>query len=249
MRSTAFAAQLWHGPAPWLISVASLAFLALVLTPQSSSFLALCGRLSLPDLATLIDLLLPLWSPWQLALHGSLMVIAMMTPLVALQISHIWRSTPKSRRVASTIAFLLAYYTCWLLVSVVLFFLLFAVPRFLAAWADTIIVAALTSMWSASPVAQAARNRCHKVLRIRAFGSQAYLDSLIQGVATGANCVVACWPWMMVPMVVDPSWHIAAMLIVTVYLFAERIAPVAPVSWQIPPAWETFLGPLWLHRR
>jgi len=46
---------------------------------------------------------------------------------------------------------------------------------------------------------------------------------------------------MLVPLLVAEG-HLPAMILAGLVLFADRVAPPAPVSWRLPPFVETFLG-------
>jgi predicted metal-binding membrane protein len=161
----------------------------------------------------------------------------MMPPLVAQPVSHVWQSSFRARRARAAALFGLSYAAMWVAAglalvpaAIVLMAVLPGAPALLAALL-------MVLLWSASPPAQAARNRCHRVRRIGAFGRAADLDCLAQGVVTGRDCIAACWPWMILPMTAG-IMHVAAMLAVTLVLFAERLSPAGPVRWRIPPAWE-----------
>lgn len=244
-RLRAFFAQARSGPAPVLFAISAAAFAALLLLPQASAIAAICGRASLESLVWSTGIALS-WSPGLLALEWALMVLAMMTPLVAPQIAHVLRSSVRSRRLAAAATFLAAYLCWWLLAGILLLPLALLLSLMLPSEAGIFAMVVLASLWSASPAAQAARNRCHLAARIRAFGPGAYLDCLRQGTLTAAACIAACWPWMLVPMAVEAG-HLAAMLAVMAYLFAERIAPAASPRWRLSPAFETVFGPAHLR--
>jgi predicted metal-binding membrane protein len=96
----------------------------------------------------------------------------------------------------------------------------------------------LALLWSASPVAQASRNRCHRMRPIAPFGPQTLHDAVVQGATSGAACVGACWVWMLVPAAASGA-HLAAMILVTLLLVLERMAPAAPPHWRWPPPVST----------
>lgn len=245
-RFAAFATQLRFAHALPLFALGAMAFVVLAAVPQASSVASICGRLDFGVLAEPGQLRLLLPSPLRLAVEWGLMAVAMMAPLVAPQFAYVRRSSPPSRRWSAPAAMVAAYLLVWLLAGVLLLPLAFALSIVLPGQAVALVAAlGLASLWSASPLAQAARNRCHVALRISPFGLRGYLDAARQGAATGAACVAGCWPWMLVPLMVE-GVHVAAMLAVAIYLFAERIAPAARPVWRLPPAWETLLGPLGL---
>ena len=111
--------------------------------------------------------------------------------------------------------------------------------------ASAVLVLGTALIWSASPVAQLAHNRCHRNLRIGAFGPAADRDCLRQGVTTGMACVATCWPWMLLPALAGAA-HLAAMAAVAAFLLAARLAPASPVRWRVPQALEVMFGPRYL---
>lgn len=239
-RLKAFQAQLLTGPLPYLLGVSVIAYAALWTSSVGGAVAALCGRISVQALIGYLAAL-----PWALGLgrlitDWGLMVVAMMTPLVSLQVARIlWSSRPAGRPGAVS-CFLLAYWGIWALSGLILIPVALIVSSTLGTAALMATLAAAL-MYSASPVAQRARNRCHRADPIPAFGVGIMTRSARAGLITGANCIGACWPWMLVPVMVQ-SYHFTAMIFVGLYLFADRIAPPAPPRWQRPPGIETLLG-------
>jgi predicted metal-binding membrane protein len=243
-RLAAFAAQIGPSPLPWLFALSAVAYLSLAARPAAGGVASLCGAFGVMDLWQVVQAAPLLWSPGQLAADWVLMVIAMMTPLTALQIAHVGRSSLPGRRAVSVAAFLGGYWTTWFLAIFILFPLGLLVPAIVGDSVDLLAVLGLALAFSASPAAQRARNRCHRMGRIPAFGATALFACARQGLANGGSCVAACWPWMLVPMMAQ-SYHFLLMLLVGVYLFAERIAPPAQPAWALPPAFGTLFGPVW----
>ncbi len=112
---------------------------------------------------------------------------------------------------------------------------------FLPAGIHMLVAITLAAVWCASPWAQYARNQCHMTNRLGAFGLDAVMGATRLGLRTGLNCVLACWPIMLLPLLVDTG-HLAAMLGAGVYVFADRVAAASLVQWRIPPAVETAFG-------
>jgi predicted metal-binding membrane protein len=243
-RFAAFAAQASDGPLPRLLALSAAAYTALAVLPQAGGVALLCGRTTIVDLWYLAQLTPRLWSLWGLVADWALMVVAMMTPLTALQVAHVRRSSLSSHRVASVTAFLAGYWATWFAAFPVLLILALSLASLVGEDADLPAALLIALAFSASPAAQWARNRCHRTGRIPAFGVRSLFGCARQGLANGTSCVAACWPWMLVPMAVQSS-HLAAMFLVGAYLFADRISPAARVGWRLPPAWETLFGPHW----
>jgi predicted metal-binding membrane protein len=242
-RFAAFCAQARASDLPALFAVSGTAYLALIAQQQGGHIAQLCGEVSLSELWHLIFAAPWLLSPGQLAFEWCLMVIAMMTPLIAPMLAYVRRTVFSELRKGAMAAFIFAYWATWCASIVVLFPLAVAVSALVGVYTDLLITLVLALIYSASPLAQRARNACHQAIRIEPFGTGAWLDSAKQGVVTGLRCIAACWPWMLVPFAIVTG-HTIAMVIVGLYLFAERIAPPTRPTWQLPPAIETIFGPL-----
>lgn len=242
-RFAAFGAQLRASPLPALLAISIAAYLALMTLPSGGQTAVFCGSFNLSQLWWLIQSAPWLLSPGQLALDWSLMVIAMMTPLISPLLAYVRRSVSGRCRQGAVVAFLFAYWATWCASFVILFPLALGLLTLVGDQADLPVALAIALVYSASPIAQRARNACHLALRIAPFGARAWLDSAEQGGVTGLRCIAACWPWMLVPVSLVTG-HTVLMIVVGIYLFAERIAPPTRPVWQIPPALETVLGPL-----
>jgi len=163
------------------------------------------------------------------------MVAAMMTPLLVPTVNHVWRSSLRHRRADALLALGAGYGLCWAAAGLVLLPVATTIGH---GWITAAALFASALAWSCSPVAQYARNRCHRVRGIDPFGLAADRDSFVQGAMAGGPCVLACWPWMLVPMSA-PAGHAALTAAVTLILFLERLAAPRAPSWRPPPASET----------
>ena len=245
-RFAAFSAQLRASSLPALFALSVAAYLALVTLPSGGQTAVFCGSFGFSQLWWLIQNAPWLLSPGKLALDWGLMVIAMMTPLIAPLLAYVRRSVSGEFRQGAVAAFLLAYWATWCASFVILFPLALGLLTLVGDQVDLPVALAIALVYSASPLAQRARNACHLALRIAPFGARAWLDSAWQGGVTGVRCMAACWPWMLVPITLVTG-HTVLMIVVGIYLFAERIAPPARPVWQTPPALETVFGPLVRH--
>ncbi len=240
-RLAAFAVQTSRGALPWLVALSAGSYLLLGFAQPASNVAALCGRLNVAQSVFLPAPNLQFSQILQaVAADWILMVVAMMAPLVAANLSYVGRVVHTSQKVAASIAFLLGYLCVWILSGLLLVPLAF-VLALAGAWIDLSLAFGVAVVWSMSPLAQWARNRCHGTSRMAAFGQEAQADGCWFGLRTGAACVFACWPWMLVPLQVETG-HIAVMVLTGLYLFADRIAPPAAPVWRLPPALETVLG-------
>lgn len=225
------------GPLPWLLGFSAIGFLYTALVAEPASLPAICGSLARMDLGDLGVVLGPGWSAMALLAGWLAMLLAMMPPLLAQPVLHVWWSSLGPRRPWALFLFGSAYTAVWMGAGAVLIPAAMAL-RLTIPWAAAAVVAlGLALTWSSSPAAQGARNRCHRMRRIAAFGRNADRECVQQGLLTGAACVAACWPWMLLPMMVD-SIHAVAMAAVTVMLFVERLGPPALPAWRFPMAFE-----------
>lgn len=240
-RFVAFAVQGQSGPLPALLAISVLAYALLSLLPEGGFVAGLCGNLSIGAVWFYISAVPWSWTVGPLAADWGLMIVAMMTPLVAPQVARIVWASRRERQLIAAAIFLLGYWVIWFLTMVVLIPAAMLVTWIFGADLDLLAALAVALVWSASPSAQRARNLCHRTRPIRAFGPGVLMDSAQRGLSVGASCIAACWPWMLVPIAVQ-SVHLATMILVGAYLFADRIAPPARATWRLPPAFETLCG-------
>ena len=226
---------------PWLLATSGIAFAlifflphhgglaSLVTTAREAGVKASLGALTEPHLA------------WRVAVDWGLMVIAMMIPLLSMPLAYVRRSSAPGTQLGAIAALLLAYLGSWWLAGMLFVPLLVVLASVTTSTATVVLALALSLAWSASPWAQAARNRCHRTVRIGGLAPGVYLDGAKQGAQTASGCIPACWPWMLVPMLPHHG-HLLLMVAVTILLFAERIAPLSSPAWRFPPALESVVG-------
>lgn len=244
-RFNAFMSQWRTGPAPFLLGLSAIGYLAILYWPGSDRMLRLCGGAgtSLTGFVDRVGALPPDFSAQGLALDWALMTIAMMSLLTSQQIAYVWRSVGRPFRLAAVTSFFVAYIGCWCLFGLAL---VPAVVLSVSAFGLGVVLPlamAVAIVWSASPVAQFARNGCHTWSRLNGFGLKAAWDSARHGIRIGSYCVLVCWPWMLLPAL-SPAAHFETMIVVGLLLFADRIALASQVRWRIPPFVETLSGPL-----
>ena len=226
---------------PQLLGISAIVYLLIQLTPETMKLASFCGQLSLIDMKNLELMRTLVWSPELIALDWVLMIFAMMPLLLSGPISHIMRSTRPNNNAPALIFFALGYVMVWMLAGLILVPLLIIFALLTSNGTDTVWAVIAALIWSSSPMAQFARNRCHKFTRIGLRFNHMLRDCMRQGIMTATACVGACWAWMMVPMTVE-NGHILAMIFVMFILFAERLTlPIVP-QWQLFPVWETVFG-------
>ncbi|MER8640184.1 DUF2182 domain-containing protein [Mesorhizobium sp. M1365] len=200
--------------------------------PFPLQFSSLCGdlsRVALKDFPALLDpeTIIALFSGW-LA-----MLAAMMPPLLLQPLNVVWRLSPRTRRARAVALFCTSYLTIWAALGPLLISAAISMRSLLGLAALPAAMAA-SMVWSASPLCQAMRNRCHRTRHVGAVGIAADCDCLIFGLTYGLTCAGVCWPWMVAVMTVGKG-HTMAMAATAVILFADRSAFPACSRWQAPP--------------
>lgn len=241
-RFAALVAQVQSGPLPYLLGLSMCVYALLILAPIGGEVAAFCGQIDLHALWALLIGMPWSWGLLPLAADWALMVVAMMTPLVSVQIARlIWSSRP-TRAPIAVAAFLASYWSTWcvaalFLVPLAVWFTATLGPN-LAVW--VLVLGAL--IYSGSPLAGWARNLCHRAEPIPAFGLGILTESTRGGLRIGLACCLACWPWMLIPVAVQDG-HTLAMILVGLFLFFERIAPPSRPCWRAPAGFESIFGP------
>jgi predicted metal-binding membrane protein len=225
MRPDSVLRQFTYDPWPVLLAMAGLG-LALSLyndiTTNGPAFCVTANGLSIfTSWPAALQAELALNPPQRILAGWALMLLAMMPPLLATPLMHIWRSSLPSRRIQASVGFLLGYGAMWMAAGPLLIALALLLQMVVAE--NALVVALLVAMlWSASPWHRAALNGGHRMGRLSPFGWAADKNCLIQGLAHGLFCIVSCWAWMVVPLV-SGSWHIPMMLLTGAILLAERL--------------------------
>jgi predicted metal-binding membrane protein len=160
-----------------------------------------------------------------------LMAAAMMLPLLALPLDHVWERSAGRRRVRAVFLFLAGYGACWLLAGALLVPAAVALRAVAGGAASPLILAALVAVaWQASPWKQACLNACHRRPPLAAFGLAAERDAIAFGVTHGCVCVGGCWALMLLALCA-PGSHLVGMAGVALFVLAERIERPAPRRW------------------
>jgi len=215
VRTQAWLAVAAKGPLPTLIAVDLAGWIVLanlhfsVLMPDFCS--SLPGDWMAQGSAGVVAALI-LNSPAQLIMSCLVMLVAMMTPLLARPIAHLWNHTPARLRAPAIALFVATYAGVWLLAACVLMAIAVALKAFASAAALPIpvLAVAIALIWQATPAKQTCLNRCHRLPRHPAFGSVTVWDCVPYGATTALWCVGVCWALMLAPLVLD-GMHFATM--------------------------------------
>jgi predicted metal-binding membrane protein len=233
MRTAALA---WHilRSLPWVLLAASAAGWALLLLAQSQALVvpALClSASSAGGWWESVRATLAFNPPERLALGWLVMLLAMMPLLLHRPLAHIWHRSLVQRRVRATALFVLGYTLVWLAAGAVLMLAAFGMSASDAGMPAFAMLVAL--VWQVAPFKQRFLNGCHRQPHVAAFGFAADADALRYGVTHGAWCVGSCWALMLLPLSAG-SWHLPAMLAVSLVMMTERYRRPRLARWGLP---------------
>ena len=228
-----------RAPGPLLFASAGFGLILSARGVSHATLPAFCGADTARLLLALgwhdaLELALALNPPARLLADWALMLLAMMPPLLAVPLMHVWRSSLPRRRVWALANFALGYVSVWMmagpiLIGLALLLQLVAGERALA-FAGALLLATL---WSASPWQRIALNRGHRLSWIGLFGWAADRDCLTFGVIHAVWCIASCWAWMLAALAVA-WWHIPAMIFAAVVMLSERLAAPDRPRWRLP---------------
>lgn len=228
-------AAAWQSPLRWLVPLSAALFASSNLLPPSLGLAKLCGTASYAVRVEQFWLMSQagLVSPMRPVADWFVMTAAMMLPLTSAACARVKHAVATRLRVWAVLLHLAGYILVWLIAGLMLVPLGFAIED--TATPGLLIGLGMALCWSASPLAQRARNQMHRPLRIRAFGGRALLDSLRSGAVQAGPCILSCWPWMVIPFLAGEA-HRPAMVLAALYLWLDRMEPPGGPRWQVPPA-------------
>ncbi len=216
-----------------LLTISAGAWTLLALAPSSMAMPVYCSAATLGTMPTLssVGALLARNPPTSLAAGWALMLAAMMAPTLLAPVRHLRDRSFARRRLRAIVLFAVAYAGIWMAAGVTLLELAIVMPLVVPAPLTLVPAAALALIWQFSPAKQRCLNRCHAFPALAAFGMAADLDALRFGLRQGMWCVGSCWALMLLPMLVF-DWHFVAMVLVALWVFAERFDKPAPPRWR-----------------
>jgi predicted metal-binding membrane protein len=156
-------------------------------------------------------------------LAWGLMVLAMMGPLLAGPLYHLWHRSLARHRLRGIALFLSAYVAGWCLACGVFALALDAANAYQAG--DAVLLPAAVSLaaaWQLSPDKRYALLRCHLRPPLSVFGTRAWLDPIWFGLRRAFWCVLSCWALMLVSFSTR-SGGILPMLIVSAIIAYEQV--------------------------
>jgi predicted metal-binding membrane protein len=208
----------------------SLISWTVILVGQGEPLPSSCGAAT--GFPNSVDMLLASNSATSLARGWALMLAAMMAPTLVSPIYHIRMSSFARRRTRSTALFVVGYGVVWMAAGCDLLALeLTATWLAPHSYLPAIVVGLVALVWQASPFKQRCLNRCHNHRALAAYGTAADWDVLRMGLEHGFWCTGSCWVAMLFPMFL-PKGHFAAMAVVSILMFCERLDPPKTPSWR-----------------
>lgn len=217
-----------------ILVASALAWGLLLLAPTNSVVGAHCsGRMHNASAGISLTMALAHNPPGPLALSWLVMTVAMMLPLMSAPLRHVRDRSLRKRRARGIALFLAGYFMIWLIAGFALSALAWVINTLSAdSPALLVLVVVFLALYEVSPLKQACLNRGHSHRELAAFGPAAELDALRFGWTHGAWCGGSCWGLMLLPLLFN-SGHLTAMVLVTLWLIAERLErPVAP-GWRL----------------
>jgi predicted metal-binding membrane protein len=168
-----------------------------------------------------------------LLIGWALMLTAMMAPLLIPALRHVRARSLRSRRWRAMSLVTVAHAAVWTVGGILLLTVASAL-RSVTGQPDLAVllglVAALT--WQLSPLKQYCLNRHCAHLPISSFGSAADRDALRFGGTHAAWCLGSCWALMLVSLLA-PAWHVAVMLVVSVWMWVEPLDRPERPTWRV----------------
>lgn len=173
--------------------------------------------------------------PVRMAQAWALMLVAMMLPLLVVPLVHVRSRVLPRCRVPAQSACVAGYGLVWMtaggdMIAAMVWIRLGLTDGWQAHAAVALAVLAL--FWQVTPWKQRALNRCHARPELRGAPRAALWDAWVFGLGQGVWCVLSCWALMALALAV-PKWHLAAMAVVSLWIWAERLDPPARPSWRL----------------
>jgi hypothetical protein len=168
----------------------------------------------------------------ELLLGTTLMVLAMMGPLTAGPMHHLWHRSLARHRLRAIGLFWLVYIALWSLVGVLFALALAAANASRIGNAVLLLLTLLIALaWQLAPPRTSALRHCHLRPPLAVFGVRAVLDPVSFALRLGFWCFAACGAVMLATIAVQnaaPGLGLVPMLIASVLIVWEQV-------WRAPP--------------
>lgn len=216
----------WH-PEWWTLALCLLAWVLLALPGGGETWAAIsCGPLHDAGASAEASAALRFVSfGWAAGVAGwTIMVGAMMLPLVIAPVRRTAFASLWRRRHRAVAGFLLGYGGFWIAAGCLGLALLAGLGLGASARdAAAALAFALAGLWELTPLKRRALSGCHRRIPLRPTGWRADLDCLRYGAMQGCNCFASCWAIMLASMLA--AHHLAIMASIALISAAERYRP------------------------
>lgn len=206
----------------WLSSVAAWVFLLCMVPSESPGEPILCtaqGSVSLSQ----TSLSPPTIGGWGLT-HYTIMILAMMFPLLSNPIAHVGFSVQRKIRDIAIAFFLAGYTAVWVVIGLVFSVLASYLRLKLATYPSAEFLSALGFLIGALifwlPSRRLSLMACERTLPIRMCSFGSFVDCFGYGAYSGLTCAKICWAPMLIMFMNSHSFSIMAF--VTISIFLER---------------------------
>jgi predicted metal-binding membrane protein len=157
----------------------------------------------------------------------SLMLTAMMAPLLISPLRHVGERSLPRRRIRARLLFITSYAAVWCLGGLALQAVAEALER-----VGPAIAIATAVLWQLTPDKQRCQNRHHARRPLAAFGRKADVDALLFGANHAVWCFGSCWALMLLPLVfMTPT--LAVMAAVALWMWAEQFDTPVAATWRL----------------
>jgi len=151
-----------------------------------------------------------------------IMVVAMMLPLAADSARDVAARSLWARRQHAITGFVLGYLSVWLIAGIAISLVISLLKSH--AWLDPRIAIGVSFCiavaWHCTPLKKRALFSCHRTMPIAPNGWRANLDCIQYGWMIGGSCLLNCWAWMALCVLMGHS--LGVMLLASFVTVAER---------------------------
>ena len=164
-------------------------------------------------------------------LHWTLMIAAMMAPILAEPIRVVRSRSFAKRRPQAVGLFVAGYTAVWVAAGIALLALSSVLDAHVSPVKAAAFVFGVAMTWQCAPAKQWCLNCCHATPDLAAFGLSADLAVARFGVTRGSWCAGSCWAlmWMTAAVPTSPMFAMAA---VSLLILSESIERPRPVRWE-----------------
>lgn len=210
----------------WLVALSLGAWLVVATAAVRQGHVLYCGRPDLAQLSLRLDALVAGGVARSELRTWSLMICAMMLPVVIPMARFVHARSAWTRRGRSTALFVAGYLALWVTLGAafvpVALVARAALDMLGLAWSGVLAAFGAAALFQLTGMKERALNRCHGTVPLRAYGHGADADALRFGAMHAWRCARVCWPAMAALAIGGHS--LATMALVTLAIVRERRA-------------------------